>query len=183
MVEWCLGLILVGLLVWTIWIFNRLIRSRNLVQAAWSDIDVQLVRRHDLIPQLVNVVSAYAAQERKLLTTVAALRSQAIENIRPPTLAALENALEQHLGEIFLLQEAYPNLKSDRHFAQLQCDLIETENLLQYARRFYNGAVRELNNSVEQFPSLIIAKLIGIKKAEFFIAEPEAHKSSRIGME
>lgn len=183
MLEWGLGLILITFMTWAVWSFNRLIRLRNQVSAAWSDIDVQLARRHDLVPRLVDVVRAYAAHERSLLAAVTTLRSQAVQNTRPTALAGLEDALEKHLNHIFLLQEAYPGLKADANFAQLQRDLVETENLLQYARRFYNGAVRELNNGVQQFPHLIIAKLFRIGIAEFYIAAPESRENPRVVLE
>lgn len=172
--DWVLGLILLGSLAWAVWCFNRLIRLRNQVDAAWSDIDVQLTRRHDLIPRLVDVVRAYASHEQKLMATVTALRTQAVGSTQPTVLAGLEDAMEKHLSHIFLLQESYPDLKADAGFAQLQRDLVETENLLQHARRFYNGAVRELNDGVQQFPDLIIARLCRVKGAEFFTADPES---------
>lgn len=177
---WILGLLLLGALTWAVWSFNRLIRLRNQVRAAWSDIDVQLVRRHDLIPQLVTTVQAYAAHERSLLTAVTALRSQAVDNHQPAALARLEDELEKQLGQIFVLQEAYPDLKADENFSQLQRDLVETENLLQFARRFYNGAVRELNDRVLQFPDLIIAQLCGFKTAEFYSIEPATRENPRV---
>lgn len=177
---WILGLLALGALVWVVWSFNRLVRLRNQVRAAWSDIDVQLVRRHDLIPQLVATVQAYAAHERSLLTAVTALRSQAVDNHQPAALARLEDELEKQLGQIFILQEAYPDLKADENFTQLQRELVETENLLQFARRFYNGAVRELNDRVLQFPDLIIARFCGFNTAEFYSTEPASRENPRI---
>ncbi len=179
-ISWIFGLFLLCLLIWAVWSFNRLIRLRNQVKAAWSDVDVQLARRHDLIPQLVTTVQAYAAHERSLLTAVTALRSQAVDNNRPAALAQLEDQLERQLNQIFVLQEAYPDLKADDNFAQLQRDLVETENLLQFARRFYNGAVRELNDRVLQFPDLIIAKFCGFKTAEFYSTEPASRENPRV---
>lgn len=183
MMELVFGVILAVILIWPVWSFNRLIRLRNQVRAAWSDIDVQLVRRHDLIPQLVKTVQAYSDHERSLLTAVTALRSKAVESSRPATLAGLENELEKQLGQIFLLQEAYPDLKADKNFSQLQRELVETENLLQYARRFYNGAVRELNDCILQFPDLIIARLCGFTTAEFYRAAPEERENPRFVQE
>lgn len=178
-----LGLFLVGILVWAVWMFNRLVRLRNQVRTAWSDIDVQLARRHELIPQLVNTVQAYTDHERNLLTAVTALRARAVDSDRPGTLAALEDQLEQSLTQIFFLQEDYPDLKADRNFSQLQRDLVETENLLQYARRFYNGAVRALNDRVLQFPDLLIARCAGFSTAEFFSARPEQRESVSVNPE
>lgn len=181
-ITW-LGLVLAAVLVWSVWSFNRLIRLRNQVRTAWSDIDVQLVRRHDLIPQLVNTVQAYTDHERSLLTAVTALRARAVESDRPGTLAALEGQLDQSLAQIFFLQENYPDLKADSNFSQLQRDLVETENLLQYARRFYNGAVRALNDRVLQFPDLLIARLAGFTTAEFFSAEAEQRENVSVNPE
>lgn len=178
-----IGLVLAALLGWAVWSFNRLIQLRNQVRMAWSDIDVQLARRHDLIPQLVNTVQAYTDHERTLLTTVTALRARALDSDRPATLASLEGQLEQSLAQIFFLQENYPDLKADRNFSQLQRDLVETENLLQYARRFYNGAVRALNDRVLQFPDLIIARLARFSTAEFFSAEAEQRDNVIINLE
>ncbi|MDQ2077762.1 LemA family protein [Marinimicrobium sp. ABcell2] len=171
MLDVWLIVLAVLLLAWVVWIYNRLIRARNLVNTAWSDIDVQLTRRHDLIPQLVRTVKAYTSHERTLLETVTELRSQALNSDRPATLAPLENQLERSLGQIFILQENYPDLKADQNFAQLQKDLVETENVLQYARRFYNGAVRQLNDRVLQFPDLLIARLFRFTTADYYNAE------------
>ncbi len=178
-----LGLVMAAFLIWAIWSFNRLVRLRNQVRTAWSDIDVQLVRRHELIPQLVNTVQAYTDHERSLLTTVTALRARAVDSDRPGTLAALEGQLEQSLAQIFFLQESYPDLKADRNFSQLQRDLVETENLLQYARRFYNGSVRALNDRVMQFPDLLIARLAGFATAEFFSAKTDQRENVLVNSE
>lgn len=178
----CLGL-LTAVLIWAIWSFNRLTRLRNQMRMAWSDIDVQLARRHDLIPQLVATVQAYTKHEKTLLTAVTTLRARALDSDRPTTLAALENQLEQSLAQIFFLQENYPDLKADGNFNQLQRDLVETENQLQYARRFYNGAVRALNDAVLQFPDLLIARLARFSIAEYFSAEAEQRDNVLINLE
>lgn len=161
------------LLAWVAWCYNRLIRLRNMVNTAWSDIDVQLTRRHDLIPQLVRTVNAYTRHERALLATVTELRAQALRTDRPATLAPLETQLERSLGQIFILQENYPDLKADQNFIQLQKDLVATEDVLQYARRFYNGAVRQLNDRALQFPDLLIARLFRFNTAEFYSADAD----------
>lgn len=178
-----LGFILAAVILWAIWSFNRLVRLRNQVRTAWSDIDVQLVRRHELIPQLVTTVQAYTDHERSLLTAVTELRARAVESYKPATLAALEGQLETSLAQIFFLQENYPDLKADHNFAQLQRDLVETENLLQYARRFYNGSVRALNDRVMQFPDLLVARLAGFSTAEFFSAEAGQRENVSINPE
>jgi LemA protein len=162
--------LLAALLAWGIWIFNRLVRLRNRVRAAWSDIDVQLTRRHDLIPMLVESVRAYASHEQSLLQAVAALRTKAIVTRSPVELATLEASLEQSLGRLLLLNEAYPELKASENFLRLQRDLVDVEEHLQYARRFYNGAVRELNDGIQKIPDVLIARLFVFEPAEFYLA-------------
>lgn len=167
----CVALMLLpAVLIWAVWIFNRLVRLRNRVRAAWSDIDVQLTRRHDLIPMLVESVRAYVAHEQALLGRVTALRTQAIGTSSPTELATLEAALEQSLGRLFLLNEAYPDLKASENVLRLQRDLVDVEEYLQYARRFYNGAVRELNDAIQKVPDLLIARLFAFVSAEFYLA-------------
>lgn len=178
-----------GLTLWAIVVFNRLVRARNQVRTAWADIDVQLTRRHDLVPQLVAAVQGYAAHERTLLATVTELRAQATgataatgrsaggRDASGPGAAAvgsMETALEQALARVFALQEAYPDLKADRNFAQLQRDLVAVEEHLQFARRFYNGAVRDNNDAVQRVPDLLIARGFGFGAAEFFQADAVA---------
>nr|WP_255486463.1 MULTISPECIES: LemA family protein [unclassified Luteimonas] len=143
---------------------------RNQVKTAWADIDVQLQRRHDLVPQLVAAVRGYAGHESALLEAVTALRAQAMAVASPAKLGALEQALEQAVGRLLLLREAYPDLKANQNFAQLQRELVEVEEQLQYARRFYNGAVRDLNDGVQRVPDLVVARAFGFGDAEFFQA-------------
>lgn len=159
------------------WIYNGLVRRRNQVRAAWSDIDVQLLRRHDLVPRLVEAVKAYAAHERGLLDSVAALRAQALATRSPARLAGLEAELERSLLQVFALQEAYPELKASGNFSQLQRDLVDVEDHLQYARRFYNGAVRDLNDAIQQFPAMLVARPAGFGEAEFFVAADDARRA------
>lgn len=168
------------LLVAAVWIYNGLVRRRNQVRAAWSDIDVQLLRRHDLVPRLVEAVKAYAAHERTLLESVAALRAQALATQSPARLAGLEAELERSLLQVFALQEAYPELKANENFAQLQRDLVEVEDHLQYARRFYNGAVRDLNDAIQQFPGMLVARPAGFGEAEFFAADDSARAAPTV---
>lgn len=168
-----LGLVLL-LIVAVVWIYNGLVRRRNQVRAAWSDIDVQLLRRHDLVPRLVDAVNAYVRHERSLLDSVAALRTQALATQSPSRLAALEAELERSLLQVFALQEAYPELKASGNFLELQRDLVEVEDHLQYARRFYNGAVRDLNDAIQQFPGVLVARPAGFAEAEFFAADETA---------
>jgi LemA protein len=163
--------LIIALLVWGIWIFNRLVRERNLVREGWSGIDVQLRRRADLIPALVETVKAYAAHERTLFEDIAAIRSasMAASNVRAQENA--ERALEGALGRLIALKEAYPNLKADQNFLKLQEQLAEIEDHLQMARRYYNGSVRNLNITIQSFPNVLIARPLGFKEAEFFEAD------------
>ena len=160
----------VVVLAWAVFAFNRLVRLRNQVRTAWADIDVQLMRRHDLVPQLVAAVQGYARHESALLEAVTELRTRAIALKSPAQLCAVESDLEQALGRLFALKEAYPDLKASDNFAQLQRDLVAIEEQLQYARRFYNGAVRDLNETVQRVPDLLVARGLGFHAAEFFQA-------------
>lgn len=165
-----------------IWIYNRLVRDRNQVRNAWSDIDVQLARRYDLVPQLVTAVKAYADYERATLTTVTELRSRAETAERLPERAALEDAMEAGLHRLIAVQESYPDLKADANFRQLQTSLKEVEDHLQYARRFYNGSVRVLNTRIESFPHLLMARPLGFRPAEFFEADEAARANVRVSL-
>lgn len=158
------------LVAWVVFVFNRLVRLRNLVHTAWADIDVQLMRRHDLVPQLVSAVQGYAAHEKGLLQAVTELRAEAVATTSPARLGAVETSLEQALSRLFALREAYPDLKASDNFAQLQQQLVEVEDHLQYARRFYNGAVRDYNTSTQRLPDVVVARSFGFQEAELFQA-------------
>ena len=158
------------LLAWAVFAFNRLVRLRNQVRTAWADVDVQLIRRHDLVPALVSAVKAYAGHEQAVLAAVTELRGQAMAAQAPGKLGELESALQQGIGRLIALKEAYPDLKANQNFAQLQSDLVQVEEQLQYARRFYNGAVRDLNDTAQRISDLLIAKSFGFANAEFFQA-------------
>ena len=165
--------VVVALLLGAIVIFNRLIADRNQMRAAWSDIDVQLLRRHDLTPQLVTAVQAYADFERSTLATIAELRTRARDAAQLADRARLEDELGSQIGRLLALQESYPDLKASANFLQLQRDLVAIEDHLQYARRYYNGAVRQLNTRIEHFPELIVARLAGFRRGEFFEASTQ----------
>jgi LemA protein len=156
-----------------IWIYNQLVKDRNQVSAAWSDIDVQLKRRHELVPRLVSCVKAYADYEKATLTAVTELRKQSIATSRLPQKAAIEDAMQAGLHQLVVLAEDYPDLKADGNFRQLQSELTDTEDQIQYARRFYNGAVRIFNTRIQSFPHLLIARPLGFIAAEFFEIEGE----------
>ncbi|RFF27691.1 MULTISPECIES: LemA family protein [unclassified Wenzhouxiangella] len=183
MIEGILIAIVLVLLVWGVVIFNRLVRARNLVRNGFADIDVQLQRRHDLVPQLVETVKAYSGHEQHVLQEVTALRSRAQEaegKKQAQAMAGAEVALAAGLGRLLLLAEDYPELKATENFQQLTDELVETEDLLSHARRFYNGAVRDLNTRIQQFPDLLIARLTGFEEATFFSAEIEARSAPRV---
>lgn len=163
--------LLLALSAWAVLVFNRLVRLRNQVRTAWADIDVQLLRRHDLVPQLVAAVQAYAGHEQALLEAATALRAQALAGPGRPRLAEVEAALEQAIGRLFALREAYPELKASGNFAQLQRDLVDVEEHLQYARRFYNGAVRDYNDATQRVPDLLVARAAGFAPEDFFEAD------------
>jgi LemA protein len=168
MLVWWIGAVAIAAVAAAVFVFNDLIAARNQVRAAWSDIDVQLTRRHDLVPQLVAAVQGYAAYERATLTTVNELRSRAVAAASLADKAAAEGELGRQIDRILALQERYPDLKASDSFLALQRELVEIEDHLQYARRFYNGAVRDLNTKIETFPALIVARALAFKPAEFF---------------
>jgi LemA protein len=166
-------IVLGALSAWGVFAFNRLVRLRNQARAGWSDIDVQLMRRHDLVPMLVEAVRAYAGHEKAVLESVTALRARAMQTTSPAELAKIEDALENGVGRLLLLREAYPDLKASGNFLKLQGDLVDVEDQLQYARRFYNGAVRELNDGVQKFPDVLVAKAAGLETVAEYV-ESEA---------
>lgn len=165
---------------WLVYAFNRLVRLRNQHRTAWSDIDVQLQRRHDLVPQLVAAVRGYAAHEQATLQAVTALRAQAMSARDPARLGVVETALEQALGRLLALREAYPDLKASDNFTRLSESLVEVEEHLQYARRFYNGAVRDYNDAIQRVPDLLVARGFGFDAAEFFQAEAASQAAPRV---
>jgi LemA protein len=166
----CLVLVLLGL--WALMTYNRLIRQRNQVQASWAQIDVQLKRRYDLIPNLVETVRGYADHERSTLDAVVQARNSAISaaNAAPATRAEAENALTQTLGRLFALAEAYPNLKASENFLGLQSELAGTEDKIAYARQFYNSAVQTFNTSIQSVPTNIVAGMGGFRVETLFEA-------------
>ncbi|VXB44609.1 conserved hypothetical protein [Luteimonas sp. 9C] len=174
------ALLLAALATWSVVVFNRLVRLRNQVRTAWADIDVQLMRRHDLVPPLVSAVQAYAAHERATLDAVTALRTRAIGTSDTAALSDLEQTLGERLHGLVALQEAYPALTADRNFARLQADLVEVEAQLQYARRFYNGAVRDLNDAVQRVPDTFVARATGIAPAVFFQADAGSRTAATV---
>ena len=167
-----------SLLIAGVFLYNRLVRDRNLVLTAWSDIDIQLKRRYDLIPKLVAAVEQYSRYEQSTLKTLIELRSQAAKIDSPEQKGPLECAIGGGLRKLIALAEAYPELKADQSFLQLQADISEVEDHIQYARRFYNGAVRKLNTRIETFPDLIIAKLFHYHLQSLFELDSPSEKIS-----
>lgn len=181
--RYLLILVVLVACAWAIVLFNRLVRLRNQVRTAWADVDVQLMRRHDLVPSLVTAVQAYAGHEQAVLTAVTELRARAVAERAPGQLGEIENALEQGLVRLLALQEAYPDLKANQNFAQLQRDLVEVEEHLQYARRFYNGSVRDFNTAVQRFPDMLVARATGFEEAEFFQADEAGRAGIKVEMD
>lgn len=162
-------LIIVALLATAgIVLYNRLVGARNRVDTAWSDIDVQLQRRHDLVPNLVKAVDAYAKYERATLTAVSELRNQALNSQKIATLGEVEEQLASGINKLIALAENYPDLKASANFLELQEELAETENLLQFARRYYNASVRDYNIMIESVPSNIVAGRFRFTQRDYF---------------
>lgn len=153
-----------------IWIFNQLVHDRNQVAAAWSDIDVQLQKRHDLVPPLVDIVRGYARHESELFERLARERAHSRSVQAIAAKGAAERALADDLSRLIALAEAYPELRASENFAQLSSELVKVEDDLQYARRFYNGSVRQLNTRIQVFPHVLIARTFGFREAEHFDA-------------
>ena len=149
-------------------LYNRLIRTRNRVDAAWSDIDVQLQRRHDLIPRLVTAVDQYSKYEKATLEAVTELRAEAMRVVDVRARGKVEEKLSEGVGRLIALSETYPDLKANENFLKLQGELVETENYLQFARRYYNGSVRDYNTRAESVPSNILASLFNFRERPFF---------------
>ena len=178
--SWLLLTALVAPLAWVVFAFNRLVRLRNQMRTAWADIDVQLTRRHDLVPQLVAAVKGYAGHEQAVLSAVTDLRAQALRQTSPARLGEVESELEQALTRLFALKEAYPDLKASENFMQLQRDLVQVEEHLQYARRFYNGSVRDYNDAVQRVPDLLVARGFGFHSGEFYQASESERTAIRV---
>jgi LemA protein len=178
------ALLVVGALVlFVIFLYNALIRLRNRTQEAWSDIDVQLKRRHDLIPNMVASVKGYMKHEKGLLEKITKYRSQAMDEQKAgdtTALAETESMLGGMLGKLQIAVEAYPDLKANQNVAQLMDELSDTENKIQASRRFYNGMVRDFNTKMESFPNNMIAGSLKFKKFEFFEAGEEEKKNIKV---
>ncbi len=168
--------IAVVVVLWLILTYNSLIRFRYRAREAWSDIDIQLKRRYDLIPNLVETVKGYAAHERTVFEKVTEARAKALGAAGKSEKAGAENILTDALKTLFAVAENYPQLKANENFLELQRELSDTENKIQAARRFYNGNVMDYNTKIEVFPNNLIADLFGFRKEEFFDLEKEEEK-------
>lgn len=162
-------LVVLGLLLlFGVAMYNGLVRANVRVDEAWSDITVQLKRRADLIPNIVNTVKGYAAHEKEVFEKVTEARAQTLAAQNPAAAAQAENQFQQALKSLFAVAEAYPDLKANQNFLQLQAELVDTEDKIQASRRFYNGSARDLNTKIKVFPTNIFANMLGFKPREFF---------------
>jgi LemA protein len=177
MVIWIIVFIVVlGGILYVIGLYNKLVRNKNMVAEGWSGIEVQLKRRSNLIPNLIETVKGYVTHEAGLLSDIVKLRSRSKEIREVAEKSRVESALTRSLGDLLALAEAYPDLKASQNFLDLQDDLSQIESDIQMARRYYNGTVRDLNISIEAFPSNLIAERFRFEKAEFFEIEDAAER-------
>ncbi|MEM1091791.1 MAG: LemA family protein [Pseudomonadota bacterium] len=180
--SWLFAALLLLALAASVWLFNGLVHARNLCASAWADIDVQLQRRHDLVPRLVKVVKAAASHERETLEAVVESRDLAVRAGVVADKGEREEALGEAISRLVILVEDYPDLKAGDSFLELNEDLVDIEDKLQYARRFYNGATREYNNRVQRFPDQLVAGSFGFKLADYFQAEADARTAATVDL-
>lgn len=188
-----IGIVIVVAAFWAVAMYNKFIKLTLRTKEAWADIDVQLKRRYDLIPNLIDTVKGYAAHERETFDAVTSARAAATqvhvdpEAITPEAIAAMagaETALTQSLGKLLAIAEAYPDLKANQNFSELQTELTDTENKIQAARRFYNGNVRDLSIGLQSFPANVIGNMFNFKEEEFFeLAEADASAKEPVKVE
>ena len=178
MIGWViLGIVVIGIVIWIIAIYNKMVGLKFRVKQAWSDVDVQLKRRYDLIPNLVETVKGYASHEKKTLEEVTKARSMAMQVTEPgQKKGETENFLSSTLKSLFALAENYPDLKANQNFIELQSTLSKLEEDIQLSRRYYNAVVRDMNIMTEAFPSNIIARWFGFKKVEYFLLPSESER-------
>ncbi|MDZ4824971.1 MAG: LemA family protein [Actinomycetota bacterium] len=179
-----IGIIVLVVIVLAVIVFvvmyNGLVKLRNRIDNAWSQIDVQLQRRHDLIPNLVETVKGYASHERETLENVVQARNQAVQAQGPAAQAQAENVLTGALRQLFALSEAYPDLKANTNFLQLQEELTSTEDRVAYSRQFYNDTVLKYNNKIQTIPSNVIAGMFNFSEREYFEGEDQAREVPRV---
>jgi LemA protein len=175
--------ILVAVVAYLVYIYNSLIRSRNRVDEAWSDIEVQLKRRYDLIPNLVNTVKGYAKHEEGVFTKVTDARSKAMSAPTPQQRLEAENQLTQTLKSLFAVAESYPDLKANQNFLSLQGDLTDTEDKIQASRRFYNTNVRDFNTLIQTFPNNIFAGFMNFTAKPFFDIDEKGPEGQAVNVQ
>ena len=166
LIFWVLIFLVVAVVAWLVMLYNSMVKRRNHVEDGWSGIDVQLKRRHNLIPNLVNVVKQYASHEKQVMESVTKLRN--VSGNTKNTSANQEQLISNAISGLMVQVEAYPDLKADANFRDLQKQLSDIETEVQYARRYFNGAVREYNTLIQSFPAVLIAQKFGFNEAEFF---------------
>ncbi len=180
-IVFIVGGVLLLLILWVAFMYNALVRGRNHCDEAWSGIDTELKRRYDLIPNLVSTVKGYAAHERETLERVTQARNAAVASQGSPASQAKdENVLVDSLKRLLVVVESYPDLKASQNFLKLQQELVNTEDRIQRARRFYNGNVRDYNNRVQVIPSALIARPFGFKEREFFEIESAVERQAPV---
>jgi LemA protein len=182
-VTWVIIIILVLLILGAILTYNGLVQSKNRTDEAWSDINVQLKRRYDLIPNLVSTVKGYAKHESKVFEDVSAARSAAMGATGIEDKAKAENQLAGTLKSLFAVSEAYPDLKASQNFQELQQELVDTEDKIQAARRFYNGNVRDFNTKLQVFPTNLYAGMLGFKARVFFETDDQAQIQNPVAVQ
>ncbi len=170
-------LLILAVAFWCVWAYNTLVKKQNQVKEAWSDIDVQLKRRHNLVPNLVDTVKGYATHEREAFESVTEARAKALGAQSPEAQAKAEVGLTNTLKSLFAIAENYPELKANANFLELQRELSDTEDKIQAARRFYNGNVRDFNTVVQSAPTNVVANLFKFKSQEFFELNDEAARA------
>lgn len=188
-ITWIILGVVAVVAIWAIAIYNKFVKLTQRTKEAWADIDVQLKRRYDLIPNLVETVKGYAEHERGVFDEVTEARAKATQvhvdpsNITPEQITAMagaESALTQSLGKLLAVAEAYPDLKASQNFSELQTELSDTENKIQAARRFYNGNVRDLAIALQSFPSNIVGKMFNFKEEEYFELEEDSEERKNV---
>jgi len=176
--TWIVLGLLAAAAIFAVTLYNQLVRLRNASESAWSDVDVQLKRRHELVPNLVATVQGYATHEREAFENVTRARSQAMHAEGPGDQGAAEKGLTASLRQLFAVAEAYPELKANQNFLGLQQELASLEDAIQNARRYYNAVVRDLNTRCETFPSVLVANAFGFTQREYFELDSEAERSA-----
>jgi len=177
-----IGVLVVAAALYVMFYYNRLVRARNMLQEGWSGIDVQLRRRADLVPNLIETVKGYVAHEHGVFEDLADKRAQSLTANTVTGQVAAEQAMQGALGRLFAVAEAYPELKADANFRQLQTELEQIEDQVQLARRYYNGTVRDLNINIQSFPDTFVARIFGFREQHFFeLDDPSAAAAPKVG--